>query len=290
MIAEWSEGVAEEHMAEAILLELGEVVRRHPWWQARGELTRAILRNLGIRPPARVCDAGCGWGATLESLEGAGYRVSGLDISRAALRRLDRPGRELAVADLTRPLPEPTEPFDAALALDVLEHLDDDRPAARNLARLVRPGGVAIISVPARPDLFSEFDAIQGHRRRYTPGRLRSAFDGSGLEVERIFFWGAWMVPLLHRQRRGPKRSRPDEPAAVTYRRYLRVPPWPAPLLLHALFALERGRSIAGRLRTGTSLFAIARRPRVNRPARPVPPPHGSAAGSRTTCPVSADR
>lgn len=261
MIATWSEGVADENMAEAILVELAGIVRRHPWWHARAALTLELLQRLDVLPPARVCDAGCGWGTTLEALERAGYSVVGLDISRSMLERLDHRGRELAVADLTKPLPEDIETFDAVLALDVLEHLDDDRAAAEQLARLARPGGVVIVSVPALPDFYTEFDAIQGHRRRYTPERLRSVFDGSGLEVERVFFWGSWLVPALRRQRRKPLRGNSNESAAQTYRRYLRLPPWPAPLVLRTMFAMEQCRSIAGKLKTGTSLFAVALRP-----------------------------
>jgi SAM-dependent methyltransferase len=260
MIATWSEGVPDENMAEAILTELAGIVRRHPWWLARASLTLRLLRRLGVSAPARVCDAGCGWGTTLEALERAGYRAVGLDISRSMLERLDRPGRELAVADLTKPLPGGIEPFEAVLALDVLEHLDDDGAAVERFGRLARPGGVVIVSVPALPELYTEFDAIQGHRRRYTEDTLREAFRRSGLSVERVFFWGSWMVPILRRQRRRPLRGGPGESDQETYRRYLRLPPWPAPLALRAMFAAERGRSLAGKLKTGTSLFAIARR------------------------------
>src|SRR5262245_14880069 len=52
-----------------------------------------------VRSPARVLDTGCGWGVTLDALEAAGYRTSGLDVSRRALERLDRPNRRLIEAD-----------------------------------------------------------------------------------------------------------------------------------------------------------------------------------------------
>ena len=125
-----------------------------------------------MRPPARVLDAGCGWGVTLAMLERRGYRAVGLDVSQRTLAQLDRerPGRELIEADLSRPIPAAVEPFDAVLALDVIEHLDDDRAVVERLGRLARPsGGLVVVSVPARPELFSEFDRIQGHRRRYDP-------------------------------------------------------------------------------------------------------------------------
>ena len=149
------------------------------------------------------------------------------------------------------------------MALDVIEHLDDDRGALANLGRLVRPCGVVVVSVPARPELFTEFDAVQGHRRRYLPEGLRQAFEGSGLVVEDVFWWGAWLVPLLRRQR-SKARSVVGETPSQTYRRYLRLPPWPALWLLRTAFALEEGRALGHRLKNGTSLFAVARRPRVD--------------------------
>lgn len=261
MIRILSEGLADEHMPEAILVDLAETIRRHPWWAARSRLTLALLDRLGVRPPARVLDAGCGWGTTLSALERAGYRAAGMDIARDMLERLDRerPDRELYVADLTRALPDTIDPFDAVLALDVIEHIDDDRGAVAQLARLVRPGGVLIVSVPALPDFFTEFDAIQGHRRRYLPESLRGAFTDSGLEVERIFWWGRWLAPLLGRQRRAAKGT-PGESAAETYRRYLDLPPWPGPSVMGLAFAIEQPFALAGRLSVGTSLFAVARR------------------------------
>jgi SAM-dependent methyltransferase len=259
MITTWSMGTADENMAEDILIDLFPIIGRHPWWRARANLTIALLERLGVHRPARVLDVGCGWGVTLDRLERCGYRAVGMDISRRALERLDRADRVLVEADLAQPLPEGVAPYDATLALDVIEHLDDDRSAVSNLGRLVCPGGAVVISVPARPDLFTEFDAIQGHRRRYLPETLSAAFLGSGLTVERIFWWGAWMVPLLGRQRRRT-RHRPGATESEIYRRYLELPPWPLPWLLRLAFAWDQGPALAGRLNTGTSLFAIGRK------------------------------
>lgn len=264
MIARWSPGAADADasMAEAILVDLAPVVARHPWWLARTRLTLALLDRLGVRPPARVVDVGTGWGTTLAALEARGYAVVGADISRRALGRLDRPGRTLAELDLSAPLdlPHDFEPFDAALALDVIEHVDADRAAVARIGRLVRPGGLVVVSVPALPDLFAEFDRIQGHRRRYLPGTLAAAFLDTGLILDRVFWWGAWMVPLLRRSRGGRPRARPGDTPEQTYARYLRIPPWPAPPLFRAAFALEHRRALAGKLTTGTSLLAIARK------------------------------
>ena len=261
MIAHWFTGRAASNMAEAILVDLAPVVARHPWWTARTRLTLRLLRQLGIHPPSRIIDVGCGWGTTLTALEARSYTATGADISRQALERLDRADRDLIELDLTAPWTPPAGfvPFDTALALDVIEHIDDDRAAVARLADLIRPGGTVVVSVPALPDLFTEFDQIQGHRRRYLPATLTAAFASTGLTLDRVFWWGSWMVPLLrHSRGRNQSRALPGDTPEQTYARYLQLPPWPAPLAFRAAFALEERSALAGKLRQGTSLFAVA--------------------------------
>jgi SAM-dependent methyltransferase len=167
----------------------------------------------------------------------------------------------LIEADLTRPFGPVNvahSAFDAVLALDVIEHVDDDQAVVTNLGRLVRPGGIFIATVPALPELYSEFDDVQGHRRRYQPERLRAAFDGSELKIEQLFWWGSWLVPLFRaRSKRSNTKETPDE----VYRRYLKLPPWPLPWVMRAAFAWEESRALSGKTTRGTSLVAVARRP-----------------------------
>jgi 2-polyprenyl-3-methyl-5-hydroxy-6-metoxy-1,4-benzoquinol methylase len=261
MIERWSQGEPDSFMAEAILTELSALIHRHPWWRARTRLVLSLLRRHTINPPARVLDAGCGWGVTLEALERHAYRASGLDVSLRALERLDQSDRHLIEADLTRPFSPVNvahSAFDAVLALDVIEHVDDDQGVVTNLGRLVRPGGIFIATVPALPELYSEFDDVQGHRRRYQPERLRAAFDGSELKIEQLFWWGSWLVPLFRaRSKRSNTKETPDE----VYRRYLKLPPWPLPGVMRAAFAWEESRALSGKTTRGTSLVAVARRP-----------------------------
>jgi 2-polyprenyl-3-methyl-5-hydroxy-6-metoxy-1,4-benzoquinol methylase len=259
MISTWSKGSADANMPQAMLTETLDKVRRHPWWHARAKLALAVLSQHTIRPPAQIMDVGCGWGINIKALEEAGYAVSGLDISRQILECIDEPPRRLFEADLNQALPPDVGVNDAVLALDVIEHLDDDQNATRQFARLLRPGGIAVVSVPARPDLFSEFDQIQGHRRRYVPETLLAAFRDSTLEVKRIFWWGQWMVPLLTRRKKTPRSN--GSVAAKTYSDYLSLPPWPTPWLMSLIYRLEQPWALRGKLRTGTSLFVVACRP-----------------------------
>ncbi len=258
-IATWSQGFTDDNMDERILVELHELVIAHPWWTSRTRLVLRLLADLGVTPPASILDAGCGWGSTLFGLEGAGYKVTGADISRRTLERLDTPARQLAECDLTKPQPTGGPSFDAALALDVIEHIDDDAGALRTLASFVRPGGKVIVSVPALPELTSEFDEVQGHRRRYLPETLGAAFRGADIRLDETIWWGQWMVPVLSK-RKSKRRAKPGETADQVYIRYLRLPRWPATSLLRFLFARDEKRTLARRNTTGTSLIAIGTR------------------------------
>lgn len=259
MISIWSQGAADENMPEDILVETLQAVNRHPWWLARSRLATALLRAGGVHPSATVLDVGCGWGVNLLALEAAGYSATGLDVSPKILKLLDRPDRRLIQADLNQPPPERCDSYSALLLLDVIEHLDDDRGTIRRLAPLAKANAMLIVSVPALPELFSDFDSVQGHRRRYQPETLRAVFDGAGFTVERILWWGQWMVPVLRRMRRNPAQS-DSSSKPRTYADYLRLPPWPGAWLMKMFFAWEQRRALDGRLTTGTSLFAVTRR------------------------------
>ena len=191
MITSWSKGTPDANMDEEILVALRDLIARHPWWAARADLVLALLDQLSILPPAVVLEAGCGWGTNLEALETAGYRTTGLDVSRKMLDQLDRADRQLVEADLSQELPNGVPTYDCVLALDVIEHLDDDCHAVEQLGRLLNPTGQLIVSVPALPELFSEFDEVQGHRRRYTAESLRTCLRGLGSHGQRHPLVGA---------------------------------------------------------------------------------------------------
>ncbi len=157
-------------------------------------------------------------------------------------------------ADLNQPPPESRELHDGLLALDVIEHLDDDRAAIGALAKLLKPGGLAVVSVPALPELFSEFDRIQGHRRRYLPETLRAVFAGSGFESPN----SSGGAPGCSRVPGCAMAGTQNRSWQKTYAEYLPVPRWPLSFLMNFAFAWEQNWALNGKLTTSTSLFAIA--------------------------------
>ena len=105
-------------------------------------------------------------------------------VASMAARFRDRPEVEARRLDLATGDLDIGEPVSTVVAINVLEHLEDDRGALRALARALQPGGRVVIWVPGYEQLYGDFDRLVGHVRRYTPATLQAAFEGAGLEPE----------------------------------------------------------------------------------------------------------
>ncbi|MBI4491278.1 MAG: glycosyltransferase [Chloroflexi bacterium] len=79
----------------------------------------------------------------------------------------------------------PEAPYDTVVAVNVLEHIQDDGRVLRNAYDLLQPGGKAVLFVPAGPQLFGQIDAAIGHHRRYSQPELRARLEAAGFEVTR---------------------------------------------------------------------------------------------------------
>jgi SAM-dependent methyltransferase len=194
-------------------------VTAHEWGTApefvgpRHELRERLLLDLFLAagPGLEVLDAGAGQGTLSAKLAALDFEVTSSDTSPAAVAVLRErlPGRVLK-ADVTA-LPFEDESFDAAVLGEVLEHVEDDRGALVEIARVLRPHGVLALSVPANPRLYGPSDVWAGHVRRYTRATLIDACTSAELTVERCLGWGFPVSRLYHRHvyeryldRRGP--------------------------------------------------------------------------------------
>jgi SAM-dependent methyltransferase len=132
-----------------------------------------------------VLEVGAGLGEFASQLTGLRrHLVTDVDpdaVAAMATRFADRPEVEALRLDLTQGVPDIGEPVSTVLAINVLEHIEDDRGALRALASLVAPGGRIVLWVPGYQQLYGDFDRAVGHVRRYTPRTLTSALVGAGL-------------------------------------------------------------------------------------------------------------
>ncbi|MGH7860479.1 MAG: class I SAM-dependent DNA methyltransferase [Candidatus Binatia bacterium] len=129
-----------------------------------------------------------------------------VDISRAALRRLQQRGATAVLGEITS-LPFPDAHFDLVAAFDIIEHVADDRPVFRELARVLKEGGVFVFSVPLHARLWTDFDALVGHFRRYEPEALERSIAEHGFVLERSAIFGMqprsrWLLDLATRMLR----------------------------------------------------------------------------------------
>src|SRR5690606_29615886 len=123
-------------------------------------------------------------------------------------------GRGLPVirADATA-LPLADGSLDLVAALDVLEHIPDDGAAAREITRVLRPGGHLVVTVPCDPRLWSAHDEAVGHVRRYTREGIVGLLEGAGLTVVSVRSWMVLLRPAVALRRRYTSGSDLDDPA-----------------------------------------------------------------------------
>lgn len=239
------------------------------WWYTgmRASMLRLLRAYMpetpGRRP--RILDAGCGTGGMLVHLRELGEAV-GVDISEEALHfcRLRGLGPERARHGSIDALPFPEASFDAAVSLDVLCDLVDDRPGFAELARVLRPGGILLLNLPAYQRLHSEHDLAVNNLRRYTRRAVRRKLAEAGLRPVRLtyanmaLFPPAALVRLAKRARNGYHDGHRDREQA--HSDLVR----PHPLVNRALGALftAEGRLIQRvNLPVGLSVVAVAQKP-----------------------------
>jgi len=177
----------------------------------------AIVTRVGVLPPqATIADIGCSTGFLLEDLQGShpDATLVGVDLIAAGLRKAHRsvPAARLLHADACA-LPLGDQSVDAVVSANLLEHVPDDRRALAEIARVLRPGRLAVIVVPAGPGTYDYYDRFLSHERRYARGELARKCDDAGLEpledryIASLIYPAFWLVKQRNRRRYGSLRG-----------------------------------------------------------------------------------
>ena len=207
-----AQGVFDEWQSDTLLT----ADREHWWFRSKARYVQQIATARGRMCPSgvpfgasgRFVDVGGGAGgvtAMLTRTFGRGVVVEGSPRLVAAARTRHGIAGLVAHGDAVGLR---TGCADVGTALDVLEHLDDPMGAIRELGRVVRPGGLVVVTVPAHPWLWSRADELLGHRRRYTRAAIIRQLDDAGLEpvyVTHVFSWLVAPVWFRRRQAREPE-------------------------------------------------------------------------------------
>jgi SAM-dependent methyltransferase len=257
----------------------------HWWFEGRRRIIGDVLLRLSPPGATRLVSLGSGPVSGLRWLarhvEATG-RVVGLDadpsgaLGQAGAQDRGRGGRIHLVIGKAEAPPLRRRSWDVVLALDLLEHLDDDVAGLREMAGLVRPGGLLLVTVPALPSLWGDQDVVSHHRRRYTRPSLDGVFSRAGLPPPRITYFNTLLLPIVAAVRWArrlggrPRRARSD----FEYSR-----PGVVNDLLGRLFGAEKHLIGTLSLPVGVSLMATCRVGDVGMSGAGASPLNGGGSG-----------
>jgi SAM-dependent methyltransferase len=234
----------------------------HWWFVGRRRILLEVLDRY-LAPNGsharRILDVGCGTGTMLTYLAAFG-NAEGVDIDEEAIGFCRDRGLQNVRLGEAANLPFDDGSFDLVTALDVVEHLDDDVAAFREMKRVLRPGGQILVTVPAHRFLWGDQDEVNMHKRRYNARELRARLVESGFDVVRISYMNAVLfapIAAVRLARRLEHRLRPR----IQVQSDFRYPaPRPVNFLLAAVFGAEGPILRRVNIPFGVSILALAQK------------------------------
>ncbi|KTF70819.1 class I SAM-dependent methyltransferase [Sphingomonas sp. HT-1] len=224
----------------------------HWWYRARRDILADYLARYGAVPKgAKILEIGCGTGHNLPML-GAFGEVDAIEIDPAARaiasERLGKPVGASPLPELTGVQPAS---YDLVAVLDVVEHIEDDVAALQAMARVLKPGGKILITVPAHQWMWSAHDVVNHHKRRYSKATLLAALEKAGLTWRKLRWFNSLLFPVAVAARFAGKLMGKDDSDDSP-------PPAPLNKAFELVFGLER--HLLGRLPMppGLSIIVLA--------------------------------
>lgn len=225
----------------------------HWWFQGRKEIVLGLLQRYCPCPRPRILDVGCGTGGMSSEFAALGKTI-GVDTAPEAAYFCSRRGLEMVLGSGAA-LPMTDASFDIVSALDVIEHIEDDRAVLREMFRVCRPGGLLLMTVPAFAFLWSKHDDLNHHKRRYVRSQLAARIREAGFEPLRLSYYNTFLLPaaVLRKFVLGF-----DSNGAACH---LEQVPAPINSLFRRILSMERPLVSRLELPLGASLICAARRP-----------------------------
>jgi len=234
---------------------LAEQESKHWWFRARRQILDSLIRRYAYRgDPLKILEAGCGTGGNLTMLSEFG-EVHAFELDSDACKAARSKGFTVEEGALPAAHPFTTETFDLIVLFDVLEHVREDQESLDALAKLLNPGGVFLMTVPAFPFLWSGHDVQHHHFRRYRRPLLRKQLQTAGMEARKISYFNFWLFPVIAMVRGFKKLvgSKHSDEEGVPHK-FINA-------LLRLIFASERFLLSAVSFPFGVSLLAVCKRP-----------------------------
>lgn len=215
---------------------LAAVEGEHWYYRGKREFVRDWIRR--IRPPQPgdvLLDCGAGTGLFAKEME-AHCRVLVLDDHAPALKMLRARFRPEQVLMLDGGIPLPDGTLHYVTALDVLEHVEQDAMVVEGFHRVLKPGGLAVVTVPASMALWSDWDVGLHHFRRYDREQLKKLFPSAQWEIVHVNYTNVAVYPLVWAARKWRGLRKGSDAGGAGARAEDRIPPRAINGLLRALF------------------------------------------------------
>lgn len=231
-----------------------DVEKKHWWFCGRRAILRSVLNQLAVPNDAscRILEVGCGNGGNLPLLAEYG-QVTAVEIDDEARGRAAKCGiAQIEKGYLPDGLPFKGPTFDLILALDVVEHVDNDLESIRALREILNPNGILLITVPAYQWLWSEHDELTHHKRRYNLVQCKELLAEGGFSTHYATYFNSLLFPLAVTHIKLRKYFSDDPYGA------LRIPSPCINRLLLSTFALESKLIPATTIAYGVSILICA--------------------------------
>ena len=230
----------------------------HFWFRGFRAHVVPVIRGIAAgRHDLRMIDCGCGTGYNLTTLLQPYGQAFGFDMEPDALQRARSRGRPLVRADMEH-MPFTSGSFDLATSFDVVHSVADDRAALGEISRLLKPGGHLVMNVTALDLLRGDHSDVWGEQRRYTRESGARLVEGAGLEVVRIAYLFASLVPMILALRTAQRMLRPFR--APSGDSELAVPAAPVNAILSGMVRGEAALARRLPMPFGSSLLVVARK------------------------------
>lgn len=170
-----------------------ELEDKYWWFVARNRIVLKLTFNYtNLYKKCTVLDFGCGTGG-FASLLNKHFDVIGIDTSPLAIEFCRKRGLNNLFLGSIDDFPANKFNLKGVFALDVVEHIDDDRTILRKLFSVLQKDGYLIITVPAFPWLWSNHDDLHMHKRRYTRSQLKQLLEETGFRIEYISYFNFFL-------------------------------------------------------------------------------------------------
>ena len=226
------------------------------WWHVgRRDILNSFLKRFLKNRKNQILEIGCGTGGNLEVLSSWG-KVIGLDISDQALKFCKKRGFNNLVLGEAEKTDFAPESFNLVVALDVLEHINDDNKAIKEAWRILKNEGYFLATVPAYQFLWSEHDEALGHRRRYSVLDFSKKLEEVGFNIIKKSYLVSFVFPFVLGYRILRKILFPTSKKNIAYV----ILPRPINIFFVSLLKLEAILLKYFNLPFGTSIICIAQK------------------------------